>query len=497
MWQREIRHDGLNKYRLIKGETEAIVNVRAEMQMRIWNEQWLRNTTAEAKRLEKESRAWAKESKKQLAADQTIELQKALQALDTLLSSSLKPKYTIDWSALKNTSAFPISQPVQPALQTALQEPKIDAPCFIPQLNWFTRLIPPIRNKAEATALGLFKHAHQEWERAVTEADRLNRTRAEEFKRAFASWEKNKSEWLEKQATSNAIIDRAEEDYRSGKLESITEYCEMVLHNSEYPDSFPCDAVVAYIPETRTAVVDYSLPDISALPTLKEVKYIAARDAFQNVAVSETWLNRTYDSVLYQIALRTLYELFQADTVNAIDSIVLNGWVTSTDKAIGKQVTGCVLSVHAMKSEFMDVNLDQVEPKACFKKLKGVSAAKLTALQPIRPILQLNKEDKRFISAYGVADTLDNSSNLAAWIGRISNNLFVRYLKRSSAPTEVRSRSPGQAVTEALMRWLLIQIRFVAVRLLFKPRGTLIQSAFQPFAICMERFTMKARTRAF
>jgi restriction system protein len=342
MWQREIRHDGLNKYRLIKGETEAIVNVRAEMQMRIWNEQWLRNTTAEAKRLEKESRAWAKESKKQLAADQTIELQKALQALDTLLSSSLKPKYTIDWSALKNTSAFPISQPVQPALQTALQEPKIDAPCFIPQLNWFTRLIPPIRHKAEAKALDLFKYAHQEWERAVTESDKLNRTRAEEFKKLYAIWEENKSKWLEDQARSNASIDQAQEEYRSGKPESVTEYCEMVLHNSEYPDGFPSDAV------------------------------------------------------------------------NAIDSIVLNGWVTSTDKAIGKQVTGCVLSVQAVKSEFMDINLGQVEPKACFKKLKGVSAAKLTALQPVRPILQLNKEDKRFISAYGVADTLDNSSNLAA-----------------------------------------------------------------------------------
>ena len=62
----------------------------------------------------------------------------------------------------------------------------------------------------------------------------------------------------------------------------------------------------------------------------------------------------------------------------------------------------------------MDINLEQVEPKACFKKLKGVSAAKLMALQPVRPILQLNKEDKRFVAAHEVADGLDDSSNLAA-----------------------------------------------------------------------------------
>lgn len=62
----------------------------------------------------------------------------------------------------------------------------------------------------------------------------------------------------------------------------------------------------------------------------------------------------------------------------------------------------------------MDINLAHVDAKACFRKLKGVAAAKLTALQPVRPILQLNKEDKRFIPAYNVAETLDSSSNLAA-----------------------------------------------------------------------------------
>lgn len=62
----------------------------------------------------------------------------------------------------------------------------------------------------------------------------------------------------------------------------------------------------------------------------------------------------------------------------------------------------------------MDINLAQVDSKACFKKLKGVSAAKLTALQPIRPLLLLNREDPRFVPAYSVTETLDASSNLAA-----------------------------------------------------------------------------------
>jgi restriction system protein len=188
----------------------------------------------------------------------------------------------------------------------------------------------------------------------------------------------------------------------------------MVLSASKYPESFPAEAVVDYIPETRMVVVEYSLPDISALPTVKEVKYVATRDDLQEVHVTEAWLNREYDLVLYQVALRSLYELFQADAGAAIDSIVFNGWVNSIDKATGKEVNACVLSIATSKAEFMAINLANVDPKACFKKLKGVSAAKLTALQPVRPILQLNKEDKRFIPAYDVAGALDSSSNLAA-----------------------------------------------------------------------------------
>jgi restriction system protein len=219
---------------------------------------------------------------------------------------------------------------------------------------------------------------------------------------------------VETQTARNAVVDTAQADYLAGKKESLIEYCEMVLHNSEYPENFPAEAVLDYLQETRTLVVDYALPDTAALPTLKEVKFVATRNDTQEVHMSDAWINRTYDVVLYQITLRCLYELFQADEISAIDSVIFNGWVTSTDKSTGKQVTACIMSIQVNKSEFMDINFSQVDPKACFKKLKGVAAAKLIALQPVRPILSLNKEDKRFISSYEVAASLDNSSNLAA-----------------------------------------------------------------------------------
>jgi len=77
-------------------------------------------------------------------------------------------------------------------------------------------------------------------------------------------------------------------------------------------------------------------------------------------------------------------------------------------------VNACILSVQVAKGEFTQINLANVEPKACFKKMKGVSASKLINLSPVKPILQLNKEDKRFVSSYEVVAELDDSVNLAA-----------------------------------------------------------------------------------
>ena len=414
MWQCEIRHDGLNKYRVVKGATPEIMQLRAEMQVRSWNEQWERVQTSRAKRQVQLKAAFEKETNKQTAAERTREAQEALDALGSILGSVLEEDHTIDWQTLKTTSPFHIPEP-SPAkdIPTPL-EPDINDVQFQPKLNFITRLIPPIRDKEQARVRDIFGDARKAWLNAKAETARRNEEQFQQFEKARAAWDASKAEWLEERRKRSAAIDESRLAYLDRRPESVTEYCKMVLSASKYPDTFPSDASVDFVEDTRTVVVEYCLPDISALPTLKEVKYIAARDTFQQVQASDAWIGRMYDSVLYQVALRSLYELFQADAANAIDCIVFNGWVNSIDKATGKEINACVLSVHTAKPEFMDINLSQVDAKACFRKLKGVSAAKLTALQPIRPILQLNREDKRFVEAYSVVETLESSSNLAA-----------------------------------------------------------------------------------
>ncbi len=189
----------------------------------------------------------------------------------------------------------------------------------------------------------------------------------------------------------------------------------MVLSNSQYPDFFPQEWNLDYQSETRTIVIDYFLPAIEELPKLKEVRYVTSKDDFNELEISESELNRMYDSLLYQITLRTMHEIFEADQIDSIRSAVFNGWVRTIDIGTGKKITVCVLSLHVQKSEFIELSLMNINDyKACFRTLKGVGSSKLHGLTPIAPILQLNKDDKRFVSSYSVVGEVDSSTNIAA-----------------------------------------------------------------------------------
>ena len=124
----------------------------------------------------------------------------------------------------------------------------------------------------------------------------------------------------------------------------------MVLNNSQYPDYFPTLFDWDYNSGTKIIVVDYQFPPIDKLPTLKEVKYIKSRDDFTEKNVTEKQLDDIYDRLLYQITLRTIHELYEADEIGALDCVVFNGIVASIDPATGKEVEACVLSLKAQRT---------------------------------------------------------------------------------------------------------------------------------------------------
>ncbi|MDR0925592.1 MAG: restriction endonuclease, partial [Hungatella sp.] len=84
------------------------------------------------------------------------------------------------------------------------------------------------------------------------------------------------------------------------------------------------------------------------------------------------------------------------------------------DKSTGKDIEPYILSINIAKKDFTELNLSAIDAKACFKSAKGISASTFADVTPVAPIISMSHDDSRFIDGYNVADTLDDSINLAA-----------------------------------------------------------------------------------
>ena len=253
--------------------------------------------------------------------------------------------------------------------------------------------------------------------------------------RNVEKWKKDKKDFLLEQEVMIEAMEIRKENYYNCDQNAIEEYCKMVLLNSEYHQNFPKEFELKYTPENKIIILDYQLPPINSIPTLKDVKYIQTRDEFTEKHIPETELSKLYDSILYQITLRTIHELYEADQINALESIIFNGYVDSINPATGQENNACVLSIQAGKEEFEKINLAMIEPKACFKTLKGVGSSKLYSLTPIPPLVKLDHEDSRFTDSYSVVDGIDEGYNLAAMDWEDFENLIREVFEQAYAAT--------------------------------------------------------------
>lgn len=428
----EMFHKGLNEHKLISAPELDMLQNKANLQAQKWTEKW---DLIESKRKVSEQ----KEANIEEATSKTEEAIKALKQIDNLLIHTLAIGDTVDWEVLKKKEKYAEKKPAKPIKQSCKEyppdpekeyppHPKKEAPRF----NLFEKLFKSKKERklkeVERRYLVVMsdweeqkKSITSKWQEQKEDIDKFNAQLDRDYENELKQWEVNVLEWeqrkaafLQQQAVFNADIDKMKESYLSQNVESIIEYCDMVLNNSVYPDSFPQNFELEYNPDNKIMIIEYELPSVECFPKIKEVKYLAARKELKESYLAEPQINKMFDEAMYKITLRSIHELFEADAANAIDAISFNGWVKAINKATGKEENNCILSIQVKKSEFIQIDLSNVEPKTCFKNLKGVASSKLSSLTPVQPILQINKADKRFIQSYAVANQLDNTTNLAA-----------------------------------------------------------------------------------
>ena len=402
----EIIHKDLGEYKVLSDRDEDILDNKIENLLSKWSKKW--------------SIVSAKQQKLQLIQDNkekakylTEEAQTKIFAIQNTLKYTLDIDDTIDWNSLKSFDRFKLKRP-QPPNEETINPPNKKEPKYQPIFDFWDNFLSKRKAAKIQLCKDLYRRDFAEYERRRDALEKAFSRIYTQYEKQLADWKLEKEDFYHDQKIRNGKVDLLKENYFTLDKDSIIAYCDLVLTNSDYPKEFPQSYDLEYIELNKILIVEYWLPEPSAIPNIKEVKYIATRNELKEYFLSESQRNKMYDKLIYEIALRTIHELFEADAADAIDMITFNGRVNYINQATGKKENSCIVSLQVDKEEFLEIDLGLVDPKICFKALKGVGSSKLYGITPVKPIIYINKNDSRITDHYDVADKLDEEVNLAA-----------------------------------------------------------------------------------
>lgn len=400
----DLRHKGLHCHRELSAPEVFILQGKVDALVAGWDAKYAQLKLAN---IFKDGRATAE--------DATIEAQARLRSLSQILAHTLRVNDAVDWGSLKDTSSYqkPISFPEpQPSYHPG-SNPKYEPP----RIGFFDVILG---RKAR-----LLEEAEKTYEERNAAWQAEDERKRQIFQGELQGWEKRRQEFWNTHAVAeaefqrqqeerNSIVDELARSVESGDPAAVIEHAVLVLENSDYGGLFEKSFTVQYDAEHKLLKVEYRLPSQSDLPSIKSVKFNRSTGELVESNISEREARGNFEAVSYQIALRTLHELYEADQWGNIDKIALNGVVEFVDPRTGREAKSCILSVLTDRLTFESIDLSRVEAKACFKSLKGVSAASLASLNAVAPVLELDRADERFVDAKDVVENLDAAQNLAS-----------------------------------------------------------------------------------
>lgn len=379
-----------------KAQTEA---VRTAAKAQKAYESAIRADQKERARLYTESRVAQVDARNE-------QLEQNIAELNTLLTEALKNDLFLDLNSLKQPPNLPVFGPSD--LLVAVQPPPPLQSYIPPEPTGLQKLLPGAKEKhtqqvVQAQALYNMHFARY----TARETERRRR-----LVEAQSIHERAVAEAHQQVAAQHAEINAFQKDLAAGSPVAIVNYFTMVLESSDYPEGFPQRTKVAYVPESKQLVVEYDLPSLDVVPSVSTYKYTKSKDVVSETARPLAQRKALYTSIIAQITLRTLYELFKADRMEYLGNIVFNGCVASIDKGTGRPVRTCVVTVRTSREMFLQFNLSHVDPQACLTVLNASVSKSPTELVPVRPVLDFNMVDPRFIEESDILSGLDQRPNL-------------------------------------------------------------------------------------
>ncbi len=317
------------------------------------------------------------------------ELSSTYEEIDRLLEATLEVDDYVDLESLKSAAVHPefnpgrLAEPIRPPQPPALR----NAPIYT----------EPAAPKGLASAFGgKKKHAA-----AVEQAQAAHAQAVRNYEAYVAERNAEHDRALEKHAAAVqdrlARLAKAQEQYQTECQQrdddaqahneelskfindlafdipsAIEEYVGIVLSNSVYPEAFPVEYDHSFDLATRELTLSVFVPEPSTLPTVKEYRYVKAKDEVAATQLSAKAQRDRYSSAVHETAVRTLHEVFEADRAGKIQSIALTVGVNRVAPATGLPETVPLVQAASGRETFNEFDLSNV---VAVETLKHLGAA--------------------------------------------------------------------------------------------------------------------------
>jgi len=292
--------------------------------------------------------------------------------------------------------------------------------------NWFMALFPGVHAKY----VSALQNAEREYQDALNKYNLDESERQNQIRNLHNQFEEERLGFIEKQNRHNAEIDEFEQSYLAGDREAIIAYSWMVLERSIYPESISKGLRVTYSLESKELIVEFDLPKPDVVPAVIEYKYVKARDAIDGKGRKPAEIKEIYQDLVAAIALRTIHEVLEADYPSHIYVVTFSGFVQTVDPTTGRDVRPCLISVRTTKDRFKDLDLSRIDKRACLRNLGAQVSPRPEERVAVRPIVEFDMIDKRFVPGSDVISGLESRPNLMELTPRefedLIGNLFSK-----------------------------------------------------------------------
>jgi restriction system protein len=219
--------------------------------------------------------------------------------------------------------------------------------------------------------------------------------------RVEQAWEDAHAAWKRGYDSDASTLADLRHGYEMGKSDGVQKFFDVHLRAIPKPSWLSTTNKLVFDEVERILLVECSLPYFEKAGRIEKRK----PDGKPGVA-TKSEAEKFASEVQYTTALGAMWEIAQLDDKERINLVCCNGSVTFVDPATGRERTDVILSVAARPSELREIVLERVSPEECFRELRGVAAPKLSDIVPIKPLIQMNTADRRFIADRDVLDGL-------------------------------------------------------------------------------------------